>query len=49
MLVGLAKPLAVGDKFPLTLTFEKAGTVDVSVFVEGMTGSEPAPHGSHAP
>ena len=26
MLVGLAKPLAVGDRFPLTLTFEKAGS-----------------------
>ena len=49
MLVGLAKPLAVGDRFPLTLTFEKAGSVDVSVFVEGMTGSGPAAHGSHAP
>ena len=49
MLVGLAKPLAVGDRFPLTLTFEKAGSVDVSVFVEGMTDSGPASHGSHAP
>ena len=29
MLVDLAQPLVVGDRFPLTLTFEKAGTVDV--------------------
>jgi copper(I)-binding protein len=50
MLVGLAHPLAVGDKIPLTLTFEKAGSVDVSVFVEGMTtGAPAAAHGSHAP
>jgi copper(I)-binding protein len=50
MLVGLAHPLAVGDKIPLTLTFEKAGSVDVSVFVEAMTtGAPAAAHGSHAP
>jgi copper(I)-binding protein len=36
MLIGLAKPLKAGDKFPLTLSFEKAGKVDVSVWVEGM-------------
>lgn len=34
MLNGLSKPLNAGDKFPLTLTFEKAGKVDVSVVVE---------------
>jgi copper(I)-binding protein len=30
----LKKPLKNGDKFPLTLTFKKAGKVKVSVHVE---------------
>lgn len=34
MLVGLAAPLKEGQQFPLTLTFEKAGTVEVTVTVE---------------
>jgi len=34
MLVGLSHPLAAGDKVTLTLTFEKAGKVDVSADVE---------------
>lgn len=34
MLVGLARPLAVGDQVPLTLTFEKAGPVQVFAYVE---------------
>ncbi|KAF1047713.1 MAG: hypothetical protein GAK35_00528 [Herbaspirillum frisingense] len=34
MLMGLSKPLKAGDKVPLTLTFEKAGKVDVTVNVE---------------
>jgi copper(I)-binding protein len=34
MLVGLKQPLKAGDKFPVTLSFEKAGKVDVSVWVE---------------
>jgi periplasmic copper chaperone A len=34
MLIGLKQPLKVGDKFPLTLTFEKAGKIDVVVNVE---------------
>ena len=34
MLTGLRQPLAVGDKVPLTLTFEKAGALDVSAYVE---------------
>lgn len=33
MLVDLAKPLTAGQKFTLTLTFEKAGKVDVPVEV----------------
>jgi periplasmic copper chaperone A len=45
MLVGLAKPLKVGQTFPLTLTFEKAGsrTVDVAVEKVGAMGPGQAP------
>jgi copper(I)-binding protein len=34
MLVGLQKPLQLGDRFPLTLTFRKAGKVEVVVVVQ---------------
>lgn len=34
MLMGLNKPLKAGEKFPLTLQFEKAGKVEISVWVE---------------
>ena len=34
MLIGLKQPLKQGESFPLTLTFEKAGELDVSVVVE---------------
>jgi copper(I)-binding protein len=34
MLIGLKQPLKAGDKFPLTLNFEKAGKSEVSVHVE---------------
>ena len=34
MLMGLSAPLKVGDSFPLTLTFAKAGTVSVDVQVK---------------
>jgi copper(I)-binding protein len=37
MLIGLKQPLKAGDKFPMTLKFEKAGPVDVSVHVEEKT------------
>ena len=33
MLMGLKKPLAEGDTFPVTLTFAKAGKVDLQVVV----------------
>ncbi len=36
MLTELKQPLKVGDKFPLTLTFQNAGAVEVSVWVEEM-------------
>jgi copper(I)-binding protein len=34
MLLGLNQPLKAGDKFPLTLTFEKAGKTEVTVSVQ---------------
>ena len=34
MLVGLKSPLKAGERFPLTLRFEKAGEVKVEVVVE---------------
>lgn len=34
MLIDLARPLAAGDKVPLRLTFEHAGTVDIVADVE---------------
>ncbi|HVJ55803.1 MAG TPA: copper chaperone PCu(A)C [Aliidongia sp.] len=34
MLIGLKQPLKVGDSFPLTMTFEKAGAVVTTVTVE---------------
>ena len=34
MLTGLKQPLKAGDKLPLTLMFEKAGKLEVSIHVE---------------
>lgn len=39
MLMNLKEPLVVGKKFPMTLTFERAGSVDVSVEVEAAGAS----------
>lgn len=43
MLIGLTHPLKEGESFPLTLTFEKAGKIDVTVAVEkaGSMGNMP--------
>lgn len=38
MLMGLSQPLKAGDKFPLTLTFRKAGKIEVSVIVTDLSG-----------
>ena len=43
MLTGLNGPLRDGQSFPLTLTFEKAGTRDVTVAVEKPGASGPPP------
>jgi copper(I)-binding protein len=36
MLIGLKKPLTAGENIPLTLTFEKAGNISVTVPVQAM-------------
>jgi len=41
MLLDLKQPLKVGEKFPLTLSFERAGSVLITVPVEEM-GATPA-------
>ena len=40
MLIGLKKPLTLGEKFPLTLTFEKAGNISVTVPVQAMGATQ---------
>ncbi|TXL74894.1 copper chaperone PCu(A)C [Vineibacter terrae] len=41
MLMDLKAPLKAGDRFPMTLTFEKAGEVTVDIVVEKMSGPAP--------
>lgn len=41
MLVGLHKPLRVGESFSASFIFERAGTVEVSFVVEGLNYSAP--------
>lgn len=47
MLFGLKAPLKEHDKFPLTLTFEKSGSVDVEVQVEALTTTPAEAHKAH--
>ncbi len=47
MLMGLAKPLKTGQTFPLTLTFDKAGSRTVNVAVEKIGAMGPAPAPQH--
>ncbi|GAB5470876.1 MAG: copper chaperone PCu(A)C [Rhodospirillales bacterium] len=42
MLIGLKAPLKQGEMVPLTLTFEKAGTLEIEVAVESVGAMEPA-------
>lgn len=44
MLIGLKQPLQAGDKFPMTLNFEKAGKIEVSVTVDSKE-AKPSGHG----
>lgn len=46
MLLGLKQPLAKGKSFPLTLVFEKAGSVVVQVDVQGAGETAPSHGGS---
>ena len=43
MLMGLKNPLKEGDSFPMTLKFEKAGTIQVTVKVEKPGAMAPMP------
>lgn len=43
MFVGLKAPLKAGDKFPMTLKFEKAGEVEVTVIIEAPKAAADAP------
>lgn len=45
MLMGLAAPLVEGENFPLTLTFEKAGSIEVSVTIASV-GTMHSDHGA---
>jgi hypothetical protein len=47
MLIGLKAPLKEGEKFPLTLTFEKAGSVTVDVAVQSAGAGLPEHMGEH--
>jgi copper(I)-binding protein len=40
MLIGLKKQLTAGEKIPLTLTFEKAGNISVTVPVQAMGAAQ---------
>lgn len=46
MLMGLVAPLVEGDSFPITLTFEKAGSLEVSAKVASV-GAMPDGNGDH--
>ncbi len=47
MFIGLKRPLAIGDRFPATLTFEKAGKVQVEFVVQAGAGAAPASMPEH--
>lgn len=47
MLIGLKRPLKEGERFPLVLTFEKAGEVTVEVKVEGIGSMGPQGTAGH--
>jgi copper(I)-binding protein len=47
MLLDLKSPLKQGDKVPVTLEFEKAGKVKLSLDVQGVGAQAPASAGGH--
>jgi periplasmic copper chaperone A len=44
MLMDLPRPLVAGERFPLTLQFEHAGTIDVDVEVRAPDAAPPTAH-----
>jgi copper(I)-binding protein len=44
MLIGLTAPLKAGTRVPVTLVFEKAGSIDIELDVQAMGSTAPA-HG----
>lgn len=44
MLMGLKAPLKEGQRFPMTLKFEKAGEVKVEVSVDAVQPADASPH-----
>lgn len=48
MLLGLTKPLREGERFPLTLVFEKAGKIDIEVEI-AKAGAGGHHHHGHTP
>ena len=47
MLMGLKAPLAEGETFPLTLSFEKAGKIEITVKIEAPASMEPTMEHKH--
>jgi periplasmic copper chaperone A len=47
MLTGLKRPLAQGETFAATLTFERAGTVEVAFTVEATGAAQPSMPAGH--
>lgn len=45
MLMGLEAPLEAGTAFPLTLSFERAGAIEVEIRVENAGATGPSHHG----
>ncbi|MEZ5820164.1 MAG: copper chaperone PCu(A)C [Bradyrhizobium sp.] len=48
MLMDLKSPLKQGDKVPVTLQFEKAGKVNLTLDVQGVGAQAPGGHGDHS-
>jgi copper(I)-binding protein len=47
MLMGLQQPLKAGDRFPMTLVFEKAGKTELSFVVQDMKHENAGGHRMH--
>ena len=47
MLLGLTQELVEGERFPMTLTFEQAGEIEVEVMVEGAAAGAHSGHDHH--